>query len=473
MGAAVDLREMLAALRTAWWMPALGMLVGAAIALGASLVQTPLYTSTTQFFVSTTDSASTSDAYQGSQLSQQRVGSYTRLITGGELARRVIDRLDLTVPPGTLRERITATAAIDTVLIDVTVADPSPQGAQRIAEAVGHEFIDLVRELERPAGGGDPPVTVSVTEQPEIPVATSSPQTTRNVALGTLLGLMVGAGLAVLRKVLDQSVRSSDDVASATGAAVLATVLRDQTLRGRAAIEWHRDRPTAESYRQLRTNLEYLNVDRPPTVIMLSSALPSEGKTTAAVSLGLALADSGRRVTIVEADLRKPKVVRYLGLVEGAGVTDIVAGKSDIDDVLQPYGDGTLSVIAAGRTPPNPGELLASSHMAELLEKLRATNDYVLVDGPPLLPVADASGLAVHTDGVVLTVRYGSTRRDQLQQAAATVERVGARTLGVVLNMVPPGADLATAYGYGYGYEADGPTEDRKRRRSWARTRTT
>jgi receptor protein-tyrosine kinase len=454
---------MLAALRAGWWLSAIGMVLGGVIALVVCLVQTPLYTSSTQLFVSTTDSASTSDAYQGSQFSQQRVGSYTRLITGKEVARRVVERLDLSVPPATLSERITATAAIDTVLIDVTVADPSPERAQRIAEVVGEEFIAVVGELERPGVGRESTVTVTVTERPEVPVDTSSPQTTRNVALGLVAGLLAGAGLAVLRRTLDQSVRSPDDIASATGAAVIATVLRDETLGGRSAIEGNRDRPAVESYRQLRTNLEYLSVDQPPTVIMISSALPSEGKTTAAVNLGLALADSGRRVTIVEADLRKPKVARYLGLVEGAGVTDILTGKSDIDDVLQPYGDGMLSVIAAGQTPWNPGELLASSHMAALLDKLRASNDFVLVDSPPLLPVADSSGLAVHTDGVVLSVRYGSTRRDQLQQAAAAVERVGARTLGVILNMVPPRSDLATAHGYGYGYEAEGPTENATR----------
>src|SRR4029453_5842561 len=142
----------------------------------------------------------------------------------------------------------------------------------------------------------------------------SFPQTTRNVALGLVVGLFAGAGLAVLRKTLDRSGRSSEDVASAAGAGVLATVLRDETLGGSTAIEWDRDRPAVESYRQLRTNLQYLSVDQPPTVIMISSALPSEGKTTTVVNLGLALADSGRRVTIVEADLRKPNAVRYLGL---------------------------------------------------------------------------------------------------------------------------------------------------------------
>jgi receptor protein-tyrosine kinase len=465
----VDLRAILAALRGGWWLPFIGMVLAGGIVLALSLAQTPLYTSSTQLFVSTTDSASTSDAYQGSQLSQQRVSSYTRLITGEELAARVVERMDLPLAPAMLSDRITATSAIDTVLIDVTVADPSPERAQRIAEVVCSEFIDLVEELESPSSGGESPVTVTVSDRPDVPGGASSPQTTRNVGLGLVVGLVVGAGLSVLRASLDRSVKEPEDVVSATGAAVIGTVLRDDALKKRRAIDWDRDRPAAESYRQLRTNLQYLSVDQPPSVIMISSALPSEGKTTTVVNLGLALADSGRRVTIVEADLRKPNAVRYLGLVEGAGVTDILAGKSDIDDVLQAHGDGMLSVIAAGRTPPNPGELLGSSHMAELLEKLRATNDFVLIDSPPLLPVADSSGLAVHTDGVLLSVRYGSTRRDQLQQAAATLDRVGVRTLGVILNVVPPNAELAAAYGAGYGYEADAPIKDGKRR-VWTRS---
>ena len=114
-----------------------------------------------------------------------------------------------------------------------------------------------------------------------------------------------------------------------------------------------------------------------------------------------------------------------------------------------------MSVIAAGPTPPNPGELLASSHMLSLVDKLRGQNDFVLVDAPPLLPVADSSGLAVMMDGVLLSVRYGVTTKDQLRQAATTLERVGAKTLGVILNIVPPKADVASAYGYGYAYDAE------------------
>jgi receptor protein-tyrosine kinase len=263
----------------------------------------------------------------------------------------------------------------------------------------------------------------------------------------------------MLRYRLDRTVKDPDAAAAVAGAPVIGTVLRDDALDKQHTIDRLPNTRTAEDYRQLRNNLQFLKVDEPPKVIMVTSALPSEGKTTAVVNLGLTLADAGRRVTIVEADLRKPKVTRYLGMVGGVGLTNVLSGSADVEDVIQKHGAGDLYVIAAGPTPPNPGELLTSSHMFSLLDGLRAKNDFVLVDAPPLLPVADSTGLSVYMDGVLLSVRYGSTRRDQLQQAAATLERVGATTLGVILNIVPPKAELATAYGYGYSYGYERPAD--------------
>jgi capsular exopolysaccharide synthesis family protein len=208
----------------------------------------------------------------------------------------------------------------------------------------------------------------------------------------------------------------------------------------------------AEDYRQLRNNIQFLNVDDPPRTLLVTSALPSEGKTTAVVNLGLALADAGRSVVIVEADLRRPKVTSYLGMVAGVGLTNILSGSADLDDVLQEYAERGLSVIAGGPTPPNPGELLASSQMAALIGKLRGRFEYVLVDGAPLLPVADSSGFAAAMDGVLMSVRYGSTTREQLQQAIGTLHRVDARVLGLILNIVPQKAATGDAYGYGHGY---------------------
>ncbi|MGY2066397.1 polysaccharide biosynthesis tyrosine autokinase [Blastococcus sp. SYSU DS0619] len=452
----MELRDVLAALRATWWLPLIGLVAGGVIAFGVSLLQTPLYTSQTQLFVSTRDATSTSDVFQGSQFSQERVSSYARLIAGEEVAARVIDRLDLAVSPSTLSDRITATAVADTVLIDVEVTDDSPDLAAAIATTVGETFIDFVDELETPDGEQFSLVEVTVTDRPEVPDAPSSPNTSRNTALGLLVGLLIGAGLAILRARLDRSVKDPEETAELAGAPVIGSVLRDAALDKVHTIDRVGDGRTVEDYRQLRTNLQFLNVDQPPKVIMVSSAVPSEGKTTLVINLALALSDAGQRVTVVEADLRRPKVTRYLGLVGGVGLTNILAGSADVEDVAQRHREN-LSVIAAGPTPPNPGELLGSKQMSALLDKLRADNDFVLVDAPPLLPVADSTGLAVHMDGVVLSVRYGSTRKDQVQQAAATLERVGATLLGLVLNIVPPKAELASAYayGYGYGYDAD------------------
>jgi receptor protein-tyrosine kinase len=414
-----------------------------------------LYASKTQLFVSTTESASTAEAFQGSQFSQQRVTSYARLLAGEELSTRVIDRLELPLSPSQLAGRVTAAAIPQTVLLEVTVTDSSPERAQRIAAAIGEEFPSLIAELETSGSAGTSPVKVTVTDKPNVPASPSSPRIVRSALLGGLAGLLLGALLAIVRARLDRSVTDPAAVAELAGAPLIGTILRDEALeKGHLVLRGSSSR-TAEDFRQLRTNLQFLNVDRPPKVIMVSSAVPSEGKTTVVVNLALALADAGRKVTIIEADLRKPKVTRYLGMVGGAGLTNILAGAAEVEEVVQSYGSGGLSVIAAGPTPPNPGELLASSHMMGLLDKLRGGNDYILVDAPPLLPVADSSGLAVMMDGVLLSVRYGSTTIEQLRQAATTLERVGATTLGVILNIVPPRAELAQGYGYGYSYEAE------------------
>lgn len=452
----VELREILAALRAGWWLALVGLVVGAGVALLASLLQTPLYTSSTQLFVSTRASDSTSDVFQGSQFSQQRVTSYAQLITGDELADRVIDRLDLDMTTSTLRDKIEATAAPNTVLIDITVTDPSPERAQRIADAVGREFSAFAMELESTDSSGVSPVKVTVTQPPQVPSDASSPRTTRNGAAGALVGFLVGAGLAIARARLDRTVKDADDASELADAPVIGLVLRDAALEKRHVVDWAVGGRSAEDYRQLRTNLQFLNVDQPPKVIMLSSPMPSEGKTTAAINLALALAEAGRQVALVDADLRRPRVTSYLGNVAGAGLTNILAGTADASDVVQPYGHTGVSVIGAGPTPPNPSELLASKHMSTLLEELRGKNEYVLIDAPPLLPVADSTGLAAMVDGVLLSVRYGKSRKDQLQQAAATLDRVGARTLGLILNIVPAKSDSSRAYGYGYTYTDDG-----------------
>jgi receptor protein-tyrosine kinase len=450
------MRQVLEALRAAWWLLLVGLLVGAGAALAVSLASTPIYESRTQLFVSTNQSTTTSEAFQGSQLSRQRVASYVELLHGEELAERIIEELRLPESSRELKGRIVASEVPNTVLIDVTVSDPSATRAMRIAAAIGEEFPELANELESTSPGTASPVKVTVTDEPETASAASSPQISVNVVTGGLAGILGAAALVLVRARLDRTVKDGQEVPLLARAPVIGTVLRDEVFSNQhLAVGSGRGR-AAEDYRRLRTNLQFLNVDEPPKVIMVSSAMPSEGKTTVVVNLAVALAEAGRKVTIIEADLRQPKVTRYLGMVDAVGLTNVLAGSADLDEVVQAYGEGRLRVLAAGPRPPNPGELLSSSQMASLVAKLRGEGDYVLVDAPPLLPVADSSGLAVMMDGVLLSVRYGSTTKDQLRQAATTLERVGAKTLGVILNIVPPKADLASAYGYGYSYATEG-----------------
>ena len=452
----MGLREVWAALRVTWWAPLIGLILGAAAAVVLSLSQPKEYLSTTQFFVSTTDSRSANDVYSGSLFSEQRAASYAELLTGERLADRVVRAMRLDMSPKTLSHKITAKVVPDTVLLDVSVTDRSPERARAIARAVGVQFPDLIEGLEAANSTAASPVKVAVVKAPELPTAPSSPTPVRDGLLGAAAGLLIGVLGAIMRARMDRTVRDNDLAASLTGAPVIGVVLKDDTLDKQHTIDRARNSRTAEDYRQLRNNLQFLNVDDPPRVIMVSSAVPSEGKTTVVVNLGLTLAETGQKVTIIEADLRRPKVTRYLGLVSGAGLTNVLSGGVDLDEVIQPYGDRHLSVLAAGPTPPNPGELLASSQMAALVEKLRGRNDFVLVDAPPLLPVADSSGLAVLMDGVVLSIRFGSTLKSQVEQAAATLRGVNAHLLGCIVNIVPAKAELATAYAYGYdyGYEA-------------------
>jgi capsular exopolysaccharide synthesis family protein len=442
-------REYLRSLRRGWLLVLVGLLLGSGAASAFVATATPQFQATTQLFVSTPGASGVADAVQGSQFSQQRVTSYAQLLEGRDLAKAVIARLGLEASADDLMEQIEATAVPETVLLDVTVTDPSPERALAIARVLAREFGARVTRLETPAGASTSPVKVEVVTTPELPDRPSSPDIPRTLAVGSVLGLLLGLSMAAARARLDTKVRDDDSVADAVGAAVIGSVVADPRLGRSHVMAAHDTSPASEALRHIRANLQFLRVDHPPRVIMVSSPLAEEGKSTLAVNLAVSLAEAGRTVALVEADLRRPQATRYLGLVAGAGLTNVLNGSAALDDVLQHRQDG-LVVLASGPTPPNPSELVASEAMARLLADLRNRVDIVLVDAPPLLPVADAVGLAPLTDGVLVCARYGRTRAEHLQLARSILDRVGATTLGAVLTLVPPRARAVTSFSYGY-----------------------
>ena len=295
-----------------------------------------------------------------------------------------------------------------------------------------------------------------------VPTAPTTPNPKRNLELGTLVGLALGFGLALLREVLDTKVRSEADVQKVTGASVIARIGYDDDAPQHPLIMQNSPHShRSEAFRRLRTNLQFLDIaDRPKTIVVTSS-LPGEGKTTTAINLAITLADAGSRVALVDADLHRPSIADYMGLEGEVGLTTVLIGQADLQDAIQPWGNGNLHVLPSGQVLPNPSELLGSRSMANLLEQLASQYDIVLIDTPPLLPVTDAAILAKMTGGALVVAGADALHRQQLTDGLGSLEDVGARVLGVVLNRLKD--KQSDAYSY-YGYAAARGTGTKRNR---------
>lgn len=464
----MDLRDYLRILRTRWMLIVLSGLAGVGAAAALTLASTPQYASSARLFVSTSSADDDAQANQGGQFSLQRVKSYANLLTGEVIARRVVERLDLDEDPRELASQITATSAIDTVILTIKVTDPSPVRAKRLTDAVAEEFVSYVAELETPPGKDEATIKATIVDPANSPGAPVSPIPERNVAMGLILGLLIGAGIAVLRETLDTTIRSPKQLEELLNAPILGSIGFDTDAVDTPLVtSLDTYAPRTEAFRVLRTNLQFVDPDQQHKVFVITSSLPSEGKTTTAVNLALVLAEGGERVVLIEADLRRPKVAEYLRLESSVGLTTVLAGRAELKDVLQPTSHPRLTMLASGAIPPNPAELLKSKTMASVLDDLRQGFDIVLIDSPPLLPVTDGALLAAHADGALLIVRHGKTTVDQVTAAQDRIESVGAHTAGVILTMVKASATDAYGYGYGYGYAPSKPVrQSRKNKRA-------
>lgn len=447
----MNLQDFIKLLRIRWItiiVTALATLLGAIV---FSLMTTPLYEASTRLFVSTASGSTLSETYQGNRFSQERVASYTQLITGQTIAQRVIDKLGLSMSAAALQERVTAGSKPNTVLIDVSVLDASPVKARDIANSLSDEFVAMVRELETPEDGSTPDSRVVVEQRASIPSSPVVPKTARNLALGLGLGLIFGVAFALLRDLMDNTVKDRVDLESITHTGLVGSIPLDKERRQRAAIAFDSDNTSiAEAFRKLRTNLQFLSVDNPPRVIVVTSSMPSEGKSTTAINTALALAEANNSVVLVDGDMRRPTLAKYLDLIGQVGFSTVLSGRADLDEALQKTRFPGLTVLTSGTIPPNPSELLGSQSARKLLAELRSRFDYVVVDSTPLLAVTDAAILAAGADGVLIMARHGHTKREQLSQAVGSLESVGAPLLGAVFTMLPTRGGGSYSYTYGY-----------------------
>lgn len=429
-----------------WRIVAASTAIAILAALGLSMMATPVYQAQSQLFVSVQSADEISGAYTGGLYVQQRIKSYETVVDTPSVLDPVIAKLSLDTDSTQLASSVSAQNPTNTVLLDVMASDVDAKQAMRIADATAESLAAEIVRLETTASGAKP-VKVELIRPAELPGSPISPRTRLNLMLGALLGFAVGMGIAVLRTTLDTSIKSIDDLHQATQATVLGSVTYDADAADNPLVSLQSS-PRAEAYRSIRTNLQYVDVDNPPRSVVITSAVPMEGKSTAAVNLAIALAQSDAKVLLIEADLRRPRVAEYLDVEGSVGLTDVLSGQAGVDEAIISWRRGLLDFLPAGAIPPNPSELLGSKHLADLLTEMAARYDTIIVDAPPLLPVTDAAILATAADGAILVVRYGQTTHEQAEQATDSLRHVNARLLGAVLNFVP---DKRRPQGYGYG----------------------
>jgi len=464
----MELRDYLRILRAHWLGIVLLTLLGAAVAFGYSALQPRVYTASASGIVQATGGGSdVGSSLVGNQLAQSKVSSYVDIGGWRSVAEHAIDALGLDTTPAELVSHVTVSNPLDTVIINVTADAATPENARDLAEAWIDGMVAEINTLET----GDPDTAGAVTlvagQAAALPSSPSSPNVKLNLALGTLIGLALGIAYAVIRHVLDRRVRHPRDIERETGAVVVGTIPLEKGLTDErrlftfdGASQSATSSAVTEALRELRTNLQFMDVDNPPRVIVVTSPLPGDGKSTTAANLALGLAAAGTRTILIDADLRRPIVGSVFGLPEGAGLTDVLAARATLDDVMHTVdGGGNLHVLTAGRIPPNPSEVLGSQRMRDLLTGL-GRDATVIVDSPPTIPVTDAAVLSTAADGVLLVVSAGRTTYEMMHKALENIGRANGRVLGVVLNKVPKrGADAGY---YGYQYRGEYAASDKK-----------
>lgn len=457
----LDIRDYLRIIRRNWILIVALTLAGILVGGAVSALTKPTYTAETQLFVAIQSSGSVQELQQGNTFSQARVQSYVKTVGSPVVLQPAIDALGLDLTSDELSRKVEASTELNTVLITISVVDTSPVQAAAIAQAVGNSLVNAVETLEKPKAGGTSPVGLSIIKPATAPTSPSAPNTRLYLLLGFVVGLALGVVGAVTRTTLDNRVRGEADLRRVTDVPLLGGISFDQdAIKKPLLTQASPQSPRAESFRQLRTNLQFANVAGRAKTVLVTSSLPGEGKSTTAANLAIALAQAGQSVCLVDADLRRPMISDYLGLERNAGLTTALVGSADVNELLQPWGGDDLYVLTSGRIPPNPSELLGSDEMKHLIERLEHAFDSVVIDAPPLLPVTDAAVLSQHVGGVVMVVGSQKLKHQDLDKSLKALRMVGANVLGVVLNRLPAKGPDAYAYGY---YSSDEPVNTKLR----------
>ena len=512
------LADYLRIFRQRWWviLAAIVVLVGTSLAI--SLLPTPQYRSETRLLYSKNNLDQVvlgAQASTGSAALQLQSG--VMFIKLGPTAEVVKAQVGSARSASELVQMVTPTSSTATNTINIMVQSADPQEAADLANAYANQFVEFRKQTDRANVAAARSLVEASLEQlgPEealseygnmlrtkyedlrilesmqdggftviqqaVPAASPFlPRTVRDAGLALVIGLLLGIAIVFVMALLDKRIRDGKTLESEAGVPLLAVV---PAIGGRWGTRKDRD-PSAtigfrsnplllEAFRTLRSNLQYFHLDKKNPTWLVTSGLPRQGKTTTTVNLGLSLALSGKRVILLEADLRRPKLHEYLGIEQSPGLSNVLAGSKRLDEALtlvkadaflpsdsrrgeEEERRGMLQrnfyVLTSGPLPPNPAELLASDRMSKVIEELSSMTDYLIIDTPPVLPVSDALALAPSADGLILVAPLGLSTRDEVRQVRSIFTRAGIMVIGVVAGGLKAHFSRGRRGGYGYGY---------------------
>lgn len=482
--AGMGLRDYARVARTYWKYIVAVTLVVTLLAMAWGAFRPRAYAAEASGIVLAVGSDNVSSLLAGDTLAKARAKNYKSLAESRLVADRVSESTGVNMSGNALLGSITVTVPRDTAEIRIKAESPDPNTAQRVANAWIVELGKQVQEREiaaaaagqpaTPATPGEqatpvtPPLSLVPLDAAAVPTEPVTPGLWLMAVYGAVVGLLLAYSSALLRDRLDRRLRTANDVEQLFSVPVIGALPVDlrltgekKVLGGMSAAQAPGSRGQspafAEALRELRTNLTFLDVDNPPRIIVVTSSVSGEGKSTIASNLASAMAAGGEPVIVVDGDLRHPSIAKIFDVIPGIGITDILTGKAEVDDVLQQRSDlPNLSILGSGRIPPNPSELLSSHAMKQLIDSL-SERGIVIIDAPPLLPVTDAVLLAKIADGAIVVVKAGQTTKDQLTKSLGNIQKVHATILGTLLNCVP--AKEFDGYSY-YTPESDAEESD-------------
>ncbi|MBB6389895.1 capsular exopolysaccharide synthesis family protein [Microbacterium thalassium] len=436
-------------------------IVGLIAAAGWTAIQTPVYRTTASGLIELVETNSddvAANAIMSDSMARGKVATYLEMATWEPTASAAVEIAGLNMSPTAANNRVTVANPNGTAVLRVTASGSTPEAAAALADAWIEALAQTIDDFEGDGTAGSAPLTVRIASPAVVPSTPVYPDPQTALIVGGVLGLGFGITFALIRTVSDRRIRSTADVETHTQIPVVGTIPISESLGGDSRLfdpkSSGRGKGTgfavSEALRALRTNLQFMDVDNPPRVLVVTSPLPSDGKSTIAANLALTLAASGQSVVLVDGDLRRSTVAKTMGIPGGAGLSDVLAGRAKLTDVLQRTPRSpNLFILTSGSAPPNPSEVLGSERMHHVLDDL-SQHAFVIVDAPPLLPVTDGAVLTHQADGALLVLTIGKTTYELLDRSLDALRKSSGRALGLVLNRAPVRGADASRYSYDY-----------------------